>query len=210
VGTNIERWTVQVLEEGLPPLPSQLEKGQTVPIALWRGERYGAVVFVRLWRNGQVDHDCAITSKAGDGSWEEPSSYGGSAWIDDPLRRPESGWDGEPVEWIGTTGIQEVRAVKGAASLEVAAIGVEQGGRNWQVPIDSPCGAFVIGIEDPAPVILRALGADGQPLRGEGASWPLPALDDEDLLADDAPDWDGSGAHDVLGVSEPEIGGPSG
>lgn len=198
---------MQVLEEGLPPLPERLEKGQTVPIALWRGERYGAVVFVRLWRNGQVDHDCAITSRADDGAWEEPSSYGGSAWIDDPLHRPESGWDGEPVEWIGVTGIQEIRAVKGVASLEVASIGVEQSGRKWRVPIDSPAGAFVVGLEDPAPVILHALGAGGQLLSGNDTSWRLPALD-EGLVHDDAPEWGGAIGRRALGVSEPEIEGP--
>jgi hypothetical protein len=224
MGFDIEEWTVRVLEDGLPPLPDRLELGQTVPVAFWRGKRHGAVLFVRLWKNGQPDSDCAITERAPDGTWEEPSGWGGGPWIDDPLARSENGWDGEHVVWLGSNAIggafveddlpdwitevatpdgvagaevvtvpadmpqdevdamfealdaahearhlaemadSDVRAVLGAASTQVVAIEVEHAGRRWTVPIESPAGAFVVGIEGRGPATLRALDANGEAL----------------------------------------------
>jgi hypothetical protein len=221
MGFDVGEWTVRVLEGGLPTLPERLEPGQTVAVARWRGEHYGAVLFVRLWKNRVVDSDCAITERAADGSWEEPSSWGGTGWIDDPLVRSQTGWDGDPVVWLGTRGMGfeaedeshrgdvlrdktspagvagnvvwtddtgtlgpdeaaalaerllfeeapwsglDVRALLGAASAQVDAIEVEHGGRRWTVPIESPCGAFIVGLESPGRATLRALDRDGRPL----------------------------------------------
>jgi hypothetical protein len=58
----------------------------------------------------------------------------------------------------------DVRAVEGAASMLVAAIEVEHDDRRWTVPIESPCGAFIVGIEGKGPATLRAIGHDGRPL----------------------------------------------
>lgn len=168
MGYDIGEQTVKVLTEGLPGLPESFEPTQTLPIALWRGERNGAVLFVRLWRNGNYDSDCAISERAPNGSWEEPSSWGGSDWVDDPLRRPDEGWDGDPVVWLGRSALESegrvVRVAEGAASKRVAAIEVEQAGRKWLHPIESPCGAFVVGVESPEPATLEALDQQGQPL----------------------------------------------
>ena len=72
---------------------------------------------------------------------------------------------------MGLSGLDDVRAVLGAASTPVAAIEVEQDGRSWTVPIESPCGAFIVGLEDPATATLRVLGHDGQQLAGaDGAT----------------------------------------
>lgn len=220
MGYDIAEWTVRVLEDGLPPLPERLEPGQTVPVAFWRGERYGAVLFVRLWRNGQPDSDCAITERAANGSWEEPASWGGGPWIDDLVVRSETGWDGDQVAWLGSlaTGDEPVeappdwvtkvrtpdgvsgaevvavpadmprdevdamfaareaawdarlleaarnsdfRAILGTASTQVSAIVIEHAGRRWAQTMDSPAGAFVVGIEGRGPATLRALNASG-------------------------------------------------
>jgi hypothetical protein len=58
VAYDIGEQTVKVLTEGLPALPDRFEPSQTLPVALWRGERNGAVLFLRLWRNGNYDSDC--------------------------------------------------------------------------------------------------------------------------------------------------------
>jgi hypothetical protein len=63
-----------------------------------------------------------------------------------------------------------VRVVQGAASKRVAAIEVEQAGRKWDLPIDSACGAFVVGIEAPEPAIVRAIGPDGHVLHSADGS----------------------------------------
>jgi hypothetical protein len=163
VAYDVAEWTVRVLEGGLPPLPDRLEPSQTVPVALWRGEQHGAVLFVRLWRNGNFDCDCAIAPR-GAGGWEEPSSWGGGGWIDEPLVRTQHGWDGDQVAWLGSSGTNGVRAVRGAASMAVSAIEVEQGGRKRSYRVDSPCGAFVVGIESPEPARLRAVDERGDPV----------------------------------------------
>ena len=64
----------------------------------------------------------------------------------------------------------------GAASQRVAAIEVEQAGRKWLVTIDSPCGAFVVGVESVEPATLRAVDEYGDALTGghdlpSTASW---------------------------------------
>jgi hypothetical protein len=168
MGYDIGKETVQVLTEGLAALPQNFEPSQTLPLALWRGERNGAVLFVRLWRNGNYDSDCAITERASDGSWCHPDGWGGSGWIDGPLHRPEAGWDGDPVAWLGRTVVESeegvVRVVSGAASKRVAGIEVEQAGRKWLHPIESQCGAFVVGVESPESATLQALDQHGQPL----------------------------------------------
>ncbi len=118
MGFDIGEWTVRVLNGGLPPVPAGLEPGQTVPVALWRGERYGAVLFLRLWKDGNVDSDCAIAARAEDGSWNEPSAWGGSGWIDDPLVRSRGGRDGDPVAWLGSSGIGEATEDDDSGDLE--------------------------------------------------------------------------------------------
>jgi hypothetical protein len=216
MGFDVGEWTPRILEGGLRPLPERLEPSRTFAIALWRGPHYGAVVFIRLWRDGEtIDYDCAIAERLGDGSWNEPDSWSGAPWMPDPLTRPADGWDGDQVVWLGQTaklapleddddwtpppgsleetftfelpaGATEaehealiaemearmtpdpdeyvVRAVLGAASQRVAAIGVEFGDRSWTVAIESPCGAFIVGIEGPGVATLQPLDSDGSPV----------------------------------------------
>jgi hypothetical protein len=180
MGFDVGEWTVRVLEQGLPDLPDRLEPSQTVPLALWRGEQHGAVLFVRLWRNGQFDCDLAITERAVDGSWAEPLGWGGGAWIDDPFVRPDEGWDGDPVLWLGIGATHDCLAVRGAAAATVAAIEVEHEGERWQVPVDSPTGAFVVGVENPREPILRAVDDAGRPLAAESFTAVVPEWDSPD------------------------------
>jgi hypothetical protein len=57
-----------------------------------------------------------------------------------------------------------VRVAEGAASSRVAAIEVQQGGRKWLHPIESPCGAFAVGVESAEPATLQAVDDQGEPL----------------------------------------------
>jgi hypothetical protein len=225
VGRDLEEFAVAVLAAGPPPLPSGLETGVPVPLAFWRGARFGAVLFVRLWTDGNVDGECTLVEREADGTWGTVIGSGGGGWIDDPLVRNETGWHGDPVLWIGSSGLglqpddedreppfvpgdakrlgvsrpeivrvpedldeEQVRAyvdrateaerhlrearwdrldlrvLRGLASEQVHAIEVEQGDRCWEVPIDSPCGAFLIGLEQRGPATVRVLGHDGRPL----------------------------------------------
>ena len=124
---------------------------------------------MRLWKDGQPDSEVAIARRAADGSWEAPS-WGGGPWIDDPMVRPEDGWDGSPVVWLQHAGQfvhgerDGVRAQAGAAAWRVAAIQVEQAGRTWSVPVDSPCGAFIVVMESLEPARLCAVDERGEVL----------------------------------------------
>lgn len=181
----VENWTVRVLTDGLPPLPDRLERGQTVPAAVWRGKHAGAVHFLRLWKNGQPDCDTAISERRSDGSWEEPHFCGGNAWVDDPLTRPDEGWGGYPVVWPGQCGAGEVRVIRGAASKLVAGLEVEYQGRTSIVPINSPCGAFIVGFESPGVARVTAVDADGRPvINRDGAPEELVV---DDFMARDFP-----------------------
>jgi hypothetical protein len=166
MGTDIGQWAVQVLEHGLPPLPAELERGQTVPAAVWRGDQAGGVLFVRLWKNGQPDSEIAIARRGADGSWEVPS-WGGGPWVDDPMMRPADGWDGDAVAWLHHSGQftqgdnDGMRAQAGAAAEGIAAIRVEQAGRTWSVPVDSPCGAFIVVMDSLRPARLCAIDEHG-------------------------------------------------
>jgi hypothetical protein len=79
--------------------------------------------------------------------------------------------DAAQAEWDST----EVRAIRGAASKNVAAIEVEQDGLTWTVPIESPCGAFVVLLETPGPVTLRVLDAGGRRLEDADGATERPA-----------------------------------
>jgi hypothetical protein len=59
-----------------------------------------------------------------------------------------------------------------AASIraQVAAIAVKHGGRTWTVPIESACGAFIVGLEAPGPATLRVLDHDDRPLANADGS----------------------------------------
>jgi hypothetical protein len=105
VGYELQDLAVTALEASLPPLPTGLETGVPVPIAMWRGARFGAVLFVRLWTNGNVDGECTLVEREADGTWGTALGSGGGGWIDEPLVRNETGWHGDPVLWIGSSGI---------------------------------------------------------------------------------------------------------
>ena len=100
--------------------------------------------------------------------------------------RPADGWDGAPVVWLHhsgqfTQGEQDgVRAQAGAAAEGIAAIRVEQADRTWSVPVDSPCGAFVVVMDSLQSARLCAVDEQG---RGRG---PVRELDDiTDLMRDE-------------------------
>jgi hypothetical protein len=165
MGFDIDECTTLVLSGGLPPLPASLEPGKTLPLARGLGDHYGAVLFVRRWRNDNVDCDVAILARDSSGSWAEFTTSSGSAWIDDPLTRSESGWNGEQVLWLGISGRDDVRVVRGAASDQVAAIRLKQEAQPVRVySVDSSSGAFLVGIESPGPAQLEPLSRSGETL----------------------------------------------
>jgi hypothetical protein len=163
--------TVRVLIDGLPEPPPVAVPGLTFPAALHRGDYFGAVLFLRLWRDGNWDSDTAITYREGTG-WAHPSSCGGGGWTN-PYNRPNDGWNGDPLMICGGSGsgmddddghFRNATAVDGLAAKAVAAIEYTTAGKTLQYPIDSPLGAFVIVVESDEQPMLSARGRDGSPL----------------------------------------------
>jgi hypothetical protein len=163
--------TVRVLTDGLPEPPPAAVPGLTFPAALHRGGFFGAVLFLRLWRNGNWDSDTAITCREGTG-WAYPSSCGGGGWTD-PYNRPIDGWNGDPLMICGGSGsgmddddgnVRYATAVDGLAAKAVAAIEYTTAGKTLRYSIDSPLGAFVIVVEGEERPMLSARGGDGTPL----------------------------------------------
>ncbi len=173
MGLDIASDTVRILEEGLGPPPSALERGQTAAFARWVREPHGAVLFIRRWRNDQYDTDCAITSRDSKGSWAEPTSWGGGG-CRDPFDRPVDGWGGEPVVWEGEAGTMTgpeygevlVRVYSGMASRSVAYLDVlDQTERAYdRVWVRDDTGVFLVGVVGVAPYSVVPRGVEGAPL----------------------------------------------
>src|SRR6266516_3709637 len=170
VGWDFSEATVRVLTDGLPTPPSSPEPGVTFPVALHRGERLGAVLFLRLWRNGEWDSDSAIAERENDG-WIEPSSCSGGGWPS-PYDRPFEGWEGSAllVNWQSCQethcedgSIRSTAAIEGMAAGSVASIRCSTSTATFDYELDSPLGAFIIVVEDARAPMLTPLDSHGQP-----------------------------------------------
>lgn len=156
MGFDISLETVSVLKSGFQGPPPYLERGETAAFASWVREPYGAVFFIRRWKNGEWDTDLAITTQDLNGNWLEPGSYGGSGWWD-PYDRPTKGWDGEPILWGGesSTDVADddeeellIRVFDGMASPLVASLVVlDQQGQLFDIVTIRPdSGVFLVGV----------------------------------------------------------------
>jgi hypothetical protein len=181
VAYDLEGVALEVLERGLPEVPSDLAPdGSTVPVARATWGDFGAVLFVRRWRNGQWDCDTAVTRRDRNGKWLEPSGYGGGPWIETGLRRPAAGWDGFPIVWMGSAGCDLERddgeydfivGYRAAAAATVAAVRVEQGDVNYTAQIASSAGAVIVLAYGDRPARLSALDATGSVMSyGDGTA----------------------------------------
>lgn len=178
MGFSIELETVRVLTEGLTPPPS-LERGGTAAFARWIHEPYGAVFFVRLWKNSEWDTDLAITTQDSSGNWLEPGGYGGGGWWN-PFDRPVEGWEGNPILWggessrdLGEDDQEEllVRVIDGMASTRVARLEVHDAEGNLfdVVDIREDTGVFLVGVLGGGLYTISAFGGDGSILQdGQG------------------------------------------
>jgi hypothetical protein len=171
MGWDFASETARVLTEGLPDPPRPPAAGVTFAAALYRGERFGAVLWLRLWRNGGWDSDTAVTERDGAG-WAFPSACGGGGWVD-PHDRPEDGWDGQPLVVLGqgqqTTELEDgtcehVTSVEGMTSTRVASLLCSTPGGSFVHPVDSPLGAFEIVVVGEDPPTLVALDTEGAPI----------------------------------------------
>jgi hypothetical protein len=82
----------------------------------------------------------------------------------DRLARQRAEWAAFDALVASGLTIADFRWVLGIAPERVAAIEVERAGERLRLPIDSPVGAFVIGIEGPGQATMQPLDADDRPV----------------------------------------------
>ena len=151
-----------VLRNGLPDPPATPVPGREFAVAKHDNVAVGAVLWLRLWRNGQWDSDAEIVRRGDDG-WEPSGSSGGGGWID-PYQRPTRGWDGNSLLQMGTHWYSEngqsAVAVIGMVAKCVSAIEYKTESDRSVYPIESALGAYVIVVEGDREPTLTPLSAD--------------------------------------------------
>jgi hypothetical protein len=206
MGYDIEEETVRVLEHGFDGPPASLGPSQTAPFAVWVREPYGAVFFIRRWRDGTFDTDCAITERAPDGSWEYPQGHGGGGWCD-PFDRPPDGWDGDPLVWGGEVGRGvgddpwvSVNVAQAMASPVVKVLEVLDfnGAVVDVVRVRDDTGVVIVGLVGEGTHTVVARGADGAVVRDASGREIRDVFEPED---DDHP-------RDVMEMLYDAAGGP--
>lgn len=164
-------WTHWVIGHTLPPLPNDVLRGTSVPVARWIEGTIAAVMFVRWFtldhpsREGLECHVEVMERRGGE--WRNFGS-GGSGWCFPPLVRP-SGIGPRTAEVFGegSYGHRErvVRIAYGIAGADSAVVSVVAD-RERSIPIESPFGAFIAAF-DARRAPLRELDANDEILHSE-------------------------------------------
>lgn len=155
-----------VLEHGLAPLPTVLAEDETVAIARWNGEDWGAVLFVSRHadeEDGENEIDTDVqTYRRLDGSWVASDGSGGGGWFDEPLRRPDFPRDYAAVAHFHSTSgaIGSCCAAYGVAGEDASFVEVVTPAGSTVAAIDSPVGAFVVAADRTSDAFVRVLAAD--------------------------------------------------
>jgi hypothetical protein len=135
---------------------------------------WGAAFRFWLSENGDVDSDCVMAQRQGDGRWDELGSggarYGG--W-DVPWRPPAGGWSDGLMLVLATTGQTvfdtaeeefDLTAVCGFVAPSVQALLSIHDGQERAIPVVSPVGAFVVVAVGGGTVSLTSLSDTGVPV----------------------------------------------
>ncbi len=161
---RMTEWSEWGLDHGLPPLPTELGRDESVPVARWVGPRFAAVMHVQWWRSDQPDEPDELENESElfirrGGRWEVSSGSGGSGWYDPPFQRPdippnEVWFDGE----LGTGGDDwYAYAIDGIAGTDATTVEVEDADGRTTMPIESPLGAFLVALDPRRPATIRGL-----------------------------------------------------
>jgi hypothetical protein len=174
-------WTAPwVVTHGLPRLPGPILPGfAEAPVALWRGDRCAAVLFIY---NDPDDlalpysYDLEIVEQDSEGRWIEGSRHGGS-WSGNLDYRPSGDLTGltghhgraapgDPRRMLWVTG--------GRVGPQVTSLEMTQEGRVTRVPVDAS-GWFLVGAVSPPRAVLKPVRQDGSYATRESrpVEWPL-------------------------------------
>jgi hypothetical protein len=162
-----------VLRDGLPPLPTEIDAGSYFPVAMWSGERDAAVLYAHRRTPGDFDlpgdeyeDETEHLVLADDGEWMSTGSGGGN-WVnvfDPPVELLEK----YVVLGTGTTGSgdddEAIYFTGGLCSSIVAVVETtdRRGTRSYEIDPARPF--FVVGIHGSGRV--RILDSKGNALSG--------------------------------------------
>jgi hypothetical protein len=154
---------VSVLNTGLPALPPRMRPGWPVPVAIWNGDRHGAVMVIE-----DCDHDpycprdehyVAMTyvyRRQGPDDWDLPSGSGGTDWPGGTSTKSslgarevllEGGQSGSSTGWM----CSKVDGFVGSAARWVE---LEEGPNTTRRPI-ADSGAVVVVLDGDGPATVR-------------------------------------------------------
>jgi hypothetical protein len=176
-----DAWGPWVLDHGLPALPAALGEDDEVPIALWAGERFGAVLF-RSWdswvddddlgfagdiREVNDDHYCWYRSEGG---WHPMGSGGGSGG---PSAEPMTSRQVAPDlaafggEWQDGDRVSTVRGLTGHVGERARYIELVDRHAVTRRPVEAPLGQVLVCWDADDDVIVRILDFDERVLAEE-------------------------------------------
>lgn len=164
-------WDPWVLEHGIPELPSALRANEMVPVAIWRCDRWAAIVHLSYnepdpdmgYPDPSLDTEVQTYHRDG-GAWVMSHGAGGGSWSDGvELERPT--WvrpheahclhKGTYVDPPWACG-----AADGVAGTTATQVEVEQAGRTTRCDISSPLGVWVVAFDAHLEARVRVLAAD--------------------------------------------------
>jgi hypothetical protein len=168
---------IDVIENGLPPLPDVITYEMTIPISYWTASRSAVVVFLRFEespvdsRIQPVAMEIPYYRKAGKWTVKTSGAVGGYGFAFDPVTQPGfvDDLDGNPIVYGSLSTIRPddkppVWVATGRASREVAYIAFVRAGVEDRRRLDSHFGSWVVCTEVPEPFEVVAFDSSGQPL----------------------------------------------
>lgn len=149
-----------------------------MPVARWRGPRFGAVLSLFLRMPDEEDDDpedpypdseIELFRRSRDG-WEIASGSGGSNWHEPPFQRPNNLHPDE-VWFLGEACAGEdgwfACGIDGVAGRNAAVVEVEDADGVTIAAIESAFGAFVVAVDGVMPAMIRVRGVNGRLLAEE-------------------------------------------
>jgi hypothetical protein len=176
-GGSFRQAGIDVIENGLPPLPDVITHEMNLPISYWTGSRISVLVFSRFFEGPEFGGVKPAAMKvpyyleAGKWTFETSGLFRAAGFPFDPVTEPEKAedLDGSTIVYGSSGGLQTegkppARVATGRASREVAHLAVVQGGVEDRRRLDSHFGSWVVCTQAPGPFEVVAYDSSGQAL----------------------------------------------